>query len=70
MKGDAHSSLDLLFPGGGMPNAIILDDAPELHAGEFHRKCRQAGIYHKEMEPYSPWMNRTEGTVWELKRAT
>jgi hypothetical protein len=66
-KGNAHASLDLLFLEEGVPNTIILDNAPELHAGEFPRKCRQAGSYCKETEPYSPWMNRVEGTIRELK---
>jgi hypothetical protein len=70
IKGDAHTLLDLLFPEEGVPNTIISDNAPELHAGEFCRKCRQAGSYCKETEPYSPWMNRAEGTIRELKRAT
>jgi hypothetical protein len=69
-KGDAHTSLDLLFSEEGVPNTMISDDAPKLHAGEFRRKCRQAGSYCKETEPYSPWMNRAEGTIQELKRAT
>jgi len=69
-KGDAHTSLDLLFPEEGVPNTMISDNTPELHAGEFHRECRQAGAYCKEMEPYSPWSNRAEGTIRELKRAT
>jgi hypothetical protein len=69
-KGDAHTSLDLLFPEEGVPNTMISDDAPKLHAGEFRRKCRQAGSYCKETEPYSPWMNCAEGTIRELKRAT
>jgi len=69
-KGNAHTSLDLLFPEEGVPNTMILDDAPELHAGEFRRKCRQAGAYCKETEPYSPWSNRAEGTIRELKRTT
>jgi hypothetical protein len=42
-KGDAHTSLDLLFPEEGVPNTIISDDTPELHAGDFRCKCRQAG---------------------------
>ncbi len=70
MKGDAHTSLDLLFLEEGMPNTIISDDAPELHAGEFRRKCRQVGSYCKETEPYSPLMNCAEETIRELKRAT
>jgi hypothetical protein len=66
-KGDAHTSLDLLFPEEEVPTTMISDDAPALHAGEFRRKCRQAGAYCKETEPYSPWMNRAEGTIRELK---
>jgi hypothetical protein len=41
-KGDAHTSLDLLFPEEGVPNTIISDDAPELHV-EFRCKYRQVG---------------------------
>jgi hypothetical protein len=69
-KGDAHTCLDLLFPEDGVPNIMIMDDAKELTGGAFRSKCRQAGCYSKELEPYSPWMNRAEGTIRELKRAT
>jgi hypothetical protein len=69
-KGDAHTSLDLLFPEDGVPNVMIMDDAKELVSGEFRKKCRRAGCYSKTLEPYSPWMNRAEGTIRELKRAT
>jgi hypothetical protein len=69
-KGDAHTSLDFLFPEHGVPNTMISDDAPELHAGEFQQKCQQAGSYCKETEPYSSRMNWAEGTIRELKRAT
>jgi hypothetical protein len=68
-KGDAHTCLDLLFPEEGVPNTMIMDDAKELIGGEFRSKCRRAGCYSKEIEPYSPWMNRAEGTIRELKRA-
>jgi hypothetical protein len=69
-KGDAHTCLDLLFPEDGVPNTMIMDDAKELVGGEFRLKCRRAGCYSKTLEPYSPWMNRAEGTIRELKRAT
>jgi hypothetical protein len=69
-KGDAHTCLDLLFPEEGVPNFMIMDDAKELVSGKFCKKCRQAVCYSKELEPYSPWMNRAEGTIRELKRAT
>jgi hypothetical protein len=49
---------------------MIMDDAKELVSGEFRKKCRRAGCYSKTLEPYSPWMNRAEGTIRELKRAT
>jgi hypothetical protein len=68
-KGDAHTCLDLLFPEEGVPNMMIMDDAKELIGGKFRRKCRAAGCYSKEIEPYSLWMNRAEGTIRELKRA-
>jgi hypothetical protein len=69
-KGDAHTSLDLLFPEEGVPNTMVMDDANELVGGKFRQKCRHAGCYSRVTEPYSPWMNRAKGTIRELKRAT
>jgi hypothetical protein len=39
-KGDAHTSLDLLFPEEGVPNTMVMDDANELVGGQFRQKCR------------------------------
>ena len=61
-KGDAHTSLDLLFTEEELPNTMISDNSMELHTGEFRCKCIQAGVYCKETEPYYKWMNRAKGT--------
>jgi hypothetical protein len=38
--------------------------------GDFRKNCQRAGCYSKTVEPYSPWMNRAEGTIREHKCAT
>jgi hypothetical protein len=69
-KDQAHSTLDLLFHCEGVPAEIISDGAKELVQGEFRRKVRAAGAHAKEIEPYSPWLNRAETAIKALKRMT
>jgi transposase len=65
-----NTCLDLLSPEDGVPNVMIMDDAKEMVGGDFRSKCQRAGCYSQEIEPYSPWMNRAERTIRELKHAT
>ena len=36
--------------------------------GEFQKKCNQAEVHLKPLEPYTPWANKAESAIWELKR--
>jgi hypothetical protein len=67
-KKDVPETLDLLFQRHGVPRSITVDDAPELMEGDFKKKCLKAGVYHKAIEPYSPWLNKAESGVRKLKR--
>jgi hypothetical protein len=67
-KKDAHETLSALFVESGVPQVLITDDAPELVKDEFRRKALEAGCQTKVCEPYSPWQNRAEGSIRELKR--
>jgi hypothetical protein len=69
-KGNAHETLDLLFHREGVPAEIISDGAKELVQGEFRRKVRAAGSHARQIEPYSPWLNRAETAIRALKRMT
>jgi hypothetical protein len=61
-------TLDFLFQRHGVPRSITVDDAPEQMGGDFKKKCLKAGVHHKAIEPYSPWLNKAESGVRELKR--
>jgi hypothetical protein len=67
-KGEAHESLSLLFQRDGVPPSMIVDNALEQIMGDFKRKCREADCHLRQTEPYSPWMQATEGCIRELKR--
>jgi hypothetical protein len=64
-----HETLDLLFKRDSIPCALISDGAYELVKGDFCKKARAAGCHCKETEPYSPFSNRAEGGVRNVKRA-
>jgi hypothetical protein len=44
------------------------DDAKELTMGTWKRVCQEHGITMSNTEPHSPWQNRAEGAIRELKR--
>jgi Reverse transcriptase (RNA-dependent DNA polymerase) len=67
-ESDVHESLDIFLSRYGIPEALISDGAKAYTGGEFRKKARQAGIYCKLTDPYSPWQNRAESEIRELKR--
>ena len=69
-KGDAHSTLSLLFQREGAPPSMTMDGSKEQTMGEFAKKLRQAGVHKLQIEPYSPWQNACEGAIGRLKSAT
>jgi hypothetical protein len=69
-KSDAHHALTLMAQRDGVPTALIMDGSKEQTLGEFKKKAREAGIYIKQTEPYSPWQNAAEGAIREVKRGS
>ena len=49
---------------------MICDGSLEQTKGHFDQKCHEADCHLQAIEPYSPWMNSCETTIWELKRAS
>ena len=69
-KGQAHEALSLLFQRDGVPHTMICDYANEQIKGEFKRKCQQAEVHLRPVEPYTQQSNLAEGSIRELKRAS
>jgi hypothetical protein len=67
-ESDVHETLDLFLNRYGLPEALVSDGAQALTQGEFKRKAREAGCFCKVTDPYSPWQNRAEGEIREVKR--
>jgi hypothetical protein len=66
-KSQTPDTLTAFIHDVGIPNAIHSDDAPELLHGTFRKLCKDYGIQNTYTEPYSPWQNRAEGGIRELK---
>ena len=60
--------MDELFHRYGVPTKLISDNAKELTQGEFARKARDAKCPIDLTDPYSPWQNRAEAEIREIKR--
>jgi hypothetical protein len=70
-KGDAGLALDILFSDVGVPTALHTDGAKELTAWRWKQvREKHGGIRQTLAEPYSPWQNRAESEIRELKRTT
>ena len=69
-KSDAHYTLDKLFHRYGVPTRLISDNAKELTQGKFANKAREAQCPLDMTDPYSPWQNRVEAKIRELKPLT
>ena len=69
-KSEAHHALSLLFQRDGAPPRMIMDGAKEEIEGEFKRKCREAQVHCRQIEPHSPWSDAAETIVKEVKNGT
>jgi hypothetical protein len=67
-KSDAGYALQDVLHDSGIPNHIHTDGAKELVQGKWKDICRDANIEMTQTEPHSPWQNRTEIEIRELKR--
>ena len=52
----------------GFPTALHLDNHNNLRTGKFKKTLRKFGIWSTFSQPKSPWQNRTEFAIVEVKR--
>ena len=52
----------------GLPASIHSDGHKNYREGAFKRLIRRFGIPHTFVEPHSPWQNRAESAIGEIKR--
>ncbi len=69
-KADTPLTLQDLLKEVGAPYKLILDNSLEQIKGDFRKIAWAAGIRIIQTEPYSPWQNRAELAIPELKKAT
>jgi len=68
LKSQAHETLSAFIHEVGVPSSLHSDDAKELMEGKFKDLCKDFHIPCTYTEPYSPWQNRAENAIRELKR--
>jgi hypothetical protein len=53
-EADVHETLDLFLGRYGIPESLISDGAKSYTGGEYRKKAKQAGIFCKLTDLYSP----------------
>jgi hypothetical protein len=69
-KGEAYLGLDHFIADVGIPSVLHTDGAKELTQGKWRETVKDCHIVQTEAEAYSPFMNRAEKTIGELKKDT
>jgi hypothetical protein len=69
-KRDVHQSLTQFIQDVSIPNLVISNDSNAQVAGEFGKIASLHHIKRMLTMPYSPWQNRAERSIRELKRVT
>jgi hypothetical protein len=69
-KSEAGYALQELIRDVGIPKGMHTDDAKELTLGTWKKVCQDHGIAMSNTEAQSPFQNRTEGVIKEVKRHT
>jgi hypothetical protein len=67
-KVDAHHALTGFIQDVGIPKNCLVDGAKEERDGEWGRIIKHYHIKTRTAEPRSPWQNRAEAGVYELKK--
>ncbi len=67
-KAEAYDSLNTFIHEIGIPHELHSDNAKELMEDRFKQICCDYGIKTTYSEPHSPWQNRAEAGIRELKR--
>jgi len=68
LKSEMPNALKCFIRDVGIPQTIHSDNAKELMQGEWKEICNEFMINTTYTEPHSPWQNRAEGQIRELKR--
>ncbi len=64
----SYDTLDLFCSTVGIPNPIITDNAGE-ETGDLWDTVRKKHLFQRRLtEPYSPWQNKAEREIQELKK--
>jgi hypothetical protein len=69
-KSEVPYALQEFIQDVGIPSIIHSDGAPELSKGHWKELCRMHGIKETITEPHSPFQNRAEINIRELKKQT
>jgi len=67
-KSEAGNALFEFIQEIDVPGALHTDDAKELTSGHWEKVRKEHGIKQTLAEPYSPFQNRTEVNIRELKK--
>ena len=67
-KVDAFLSLDGFIRTHGVMETLVVDNDPTMAFKEWKHTVREFRINQKNTEPYSPWQNKAELDVREVKR--
>jgi hypothetical protein len=68
-KGQHADTIKTFIDDFGVPETLISDHALEKTHGHARELCRYIRINMKATVLYSPWQNRTEASIRELKKA-
>ena len=63
---EVHETPDMFLSRYGIPEALVSDGAKAYLGGNFKKKAREACVFCKLTDPYSPWQNRAEGEIREV----
>ena len=64
---ECSNTLQTLIHLVGIPPSLHSDNAPKFVKGDFKKKCRKFDIQQSATEPHSPWQNRAESGIREVK---
>ena len=67
-ESDASEALNEFIWLVGVPKELISDGAQAETQGEFGKVKKEYWIQQRITEPHSPWQNRAESTIREIKR--
>jgi uncharacterized lipoprotein YehR (DUF1307 family) len=67
-KSEAILALQELIQDIGIPEHVHTDGAKEMTAGDWKKICNEFGIKMSQTEKASPWQNRTEIEIREIKK--